>query len=238
MSDFDPQNYRILAVDDSDLVLRMVETTLDNAGFQVMTASSGEAALELIHEKGLPHLAIVDINMPFGMDGFEFCEAVLEFCDLPIIMLTAVEESETIIQAIDQYAEDYITKPVGPGELVARVRRILRSLGEFAYPLEQFTKVDERLSVNFAACEAKLGEETVSLTPTETKLLYILMRAAGRLVQSEFLLKRVWPLDTVFEDRLRVYVHRLRNKIEETPNDPKYIISRRRQGYVFLPDGN
>lgn len=235
MSEFDPQNYRILAVDDSDVVLKMVETTLKRSGFEVLAAMSGEDALQLIQEHGLPHLAIVDINMPMGMDGFEFCEAVLEFCDLPIIMLTAVEESGTIIQAIDQYAEDYITKPVSTGELVARVRRILRSLGSFAYPLEQYTQVDERLSVNFAECKAKLDGEIVSLTPTETKLLYILMRSSGKLIMTDFLLKRLWPLETAFEDRLRVYVHRLRNKIEEQPNAPKYIVSKRRKGYTFLP---
>ena len=215
MSEFDPKQFRILAVDDSDVVLKMVETTLQRAGFEVDAALSGEEAFQLIRENGLPHLAIVDINMPLGMDGFEFCEAVLEFCDLPIVMLTAVEESETIIQAIEQYAEDYITKPVSTGELIARVRRILRSLGKFAYPLEQYTKVDDYLSVNFAECKARLGtEETVSLTPTETKLLYILMRSSGKLIMTDFLLKRLWPLETAYEDRLRVYVHRLRNKIE------------------------
>ena len=236
MSEFEPQNYRILAVDDSDVVLKMVKTTLERAGFDVIAAPSGEEALDQIRNNGLPHLAIVDINMPLGMDGFEFCEAVLEFCDLPIIMLTAVEESETIIQAIDQYAEDYMTKPVSTGELIARVRRILRSLGKFAYPLEQYTKVDDYLSVNFANCEAKLnGDELVSLTPTETKLLYILMRSSGKLITTDFLLKRLWPLETAFEDRLRVYVHRLRNKIEQAPNDPTYIVSKRRRGYIFLP---
>ena len=106
MVEFLPQSYRILAVDDSNVVLHMVQSTLSRAGFQVMTATSGEDALALIQGEGLPHLALVDINMPFGMDGFEFCEAVLEFSDLPIIMLTAVDESDTIIQAIEQYAED------------------------------------------------------------------------------------------------------------------------------------
>ena len=216
----------------------MVKTTLERAGFEVLAAPSGEDALEQIQHNGLPHLAIVDINMPLGMDGFEFCEAVLEFCDLPIIMLTAVEESETIIQAIEQYAEDYITKPVSTGELIARVRRILRGLGRFAYPLEKFTKVDEHLAVDFVNCEAKVtDEELVSLTPTETKLLYILMRSSGKLITTDFLLKRLWPLETAFEDRLRVYVHRLRNKIEQTPNDPKYIVSKRRKGYIFYPNG-
>ena len=237
MVEFLPQSYRILAVDDSNVVLHMVQSTLSRAGFQVMTATSGEDALALIQGEGLPHLALVDINMPFGMDGFEFCEAVLEFSDLPIIMLTAVDESDTIIQAIEQYAEDYITKPVSAGELVARVRRVLRSLGEFAFDLEKITRVDERLGVNFGLCQVEVAGKSITLTPTETKLLYILMRTSGRLQSTDFILRRLWPLEDAFEDRLRVHVHRLRGKIEEEPGNPRYIVSRRRRGYIFLPNG-
>ncbi|HEX6385368.1 MAG TPA: response regulator, partial [Anaerolineae bacterium] len=102
MTDITPQSYRILAVDDSTLILNMVKSMLGHAGFWVMTAASGEEALDLMKQEGLPHLAVVDINMPFGMDGFEFCQTVHEFSDLPIIMLTAVDESETIVQAIEE----------------------------------------------------------------------------------------------------------------------------------------
>ncbi len=237
MVEFSPQSYNILAVDDSQVVLHMVRNTLSRAGFQVKTAESGEEALALIENEGLPHLALVDINMPFGMDGFEFCEKVLEFCDLPIIMLTAVEESDTIIQAIEQYAEDYITKPVSAGELVARVRRILRGLGQYAYDLQKVTHVDDRLSVEFAGCLVNVDGNAIQLTPTETKLLYILMRSSGRLIATDFILRRLWPLENAYEDRLRVYIHRLRSKIEEEPNQPRYLVSKRRRGYIFLPNG-
>ncbi len=237
MSEFNPQSYRILAVDDSSIILHMVSSTLEKAGFQISTALSGEEALEQLKKEGLPHLAIVDINMPFGIDGFEFCEAVLEYSDLPIIMLTAVDETDTVIQAIEQYAEDYITKPVSGGELVARVRRILRRMGNFAYQLNVETAVDDYLAIDFAGCRALVGDQELTLTPTETKLLYILMRSAGRLLSTEFILKRLWPLESVYEDRLRVYVHRLRGKIEKEPNNPRYIVSKRRRGYIFLPNG-
>lgn len=236
MTDITPQSYRILAVDDSALILNMVKSMLGHAGFQVMTAASGEEALDLMKQEGLPHLAVVDINMPFGMDGFEFCQAVHAFSDLPIIMLTAVDESETIVQAIEEHAEDYITKPVSAGELVARVRRVLRSIGSFAFKLERLTRVDERLAVDFAACQADIHGTPVSLTPTETKLLYILMRHAGRTVTTDFLLRRLWPNELAYQDRLRVYVHRVRSKIEENPNKPRYIVSQRNKGYSFLPD--
>jgi len=232
-SSFDESAYRILVLDDNHSLLRLVSTALQKAGFQVSTSTSGEEGLEHIQRQGLPHLALVDIEMPYGMNGFQFCESVLEFSDLPIIMLTAVDEDETIIQTIDQFAEDYITKPFNPGELVARVRRVLRRIGDFAYTLTAETAVDERLSVNFSAQQVRVDGETISLTPTETKLLYILMRNAGQTVTTDFILRRLWPLETVYEDRLRVYIHRLRGKIERQPGSPRYITSQRGVGYSF-----
>ncbi len=239
MDDFPAESYRILVVDDSQSILEIVRSTLDHHGFQVMTAESGERAIEMLETEGLPHLAIVDINMPMGMDGLELCDKILQFSDLPIIMLTAVEETSTIVEAIDRYAEDYMNKPVKSGELLARVRRVLRSIGHFAYPLAQFVQVDNNLAVNFATQTAVLLGEEVSLTPTEAKLLYILMRQKGKVVGTDFLLRRLWPADTDFadEDRLRVYVHRLRSKIEQKKNGVRYVVSKRRKGYVFLPDG-
>lgn len=222
---------RILVVDDSPHILRIVERALERAGFDVVKAQSGEEALSVIKRYGLPHLALVDIYMP-GMDGLELCETIQQFSDLPVIMLTAVAEEDTVVQAIEQYAEDYVTKPFSPGELVARVRRVLRRLGDFAYVLEPVTKVDEYLQVSFPNCHAILNGETVSLTPTETKLLYLLMRNAGQIVSTEFLLRRLWPREAAYEDRLRVYVHRLRKKIEPQGNY-QYIISERGTGYRF-----
>ena len=238
MNDFPTESYRILVVDDSHSILEIVRSTLMSHGFEVMTADSGEQALMLLENEGLPHLGLFDINMPLGMDGLELCEKVLQFCDLPIIMLTAVEETTTIVEAIDRYAEDYMTKPVKSGELLARVRRVLRSSGTFAYPLTQFVQVDENLSVNFATLTAVVQSKRVSLTPTEAKLLYILMRQKGKIVGTDFMLRRLWPADNDFadEDRLRVYVHRLRSKIEGKKGGPRYVVSKRRKGYAFLPD--
>ena len=233
MNRHNEEQYRILAVDDSEFVLRMVERALDQAGMQVTTALSAEEALELIRKHGLPHLAVVDINMP-GMDGFEFCREVLDYSDLPVIMLTAIDEENTIIEAIEQYAEDYMTKPFNGGELVARVKRVLRRVGDFAYTLDSLTRVDDRLSVDFPNQKLVVEEKAISLTPTETKLLYILMRNAGRTVTTDFILRRLWPMETAYEDRLRVYVHRLRRKIEIVPSKPTYIISQRGTGYAFM----
>lgn len=222
---------RILAVDDNEHTLILVERALEQAGFEVVTVKSAEEALINIRLRGLPHLALVDIQMP-GMSGLEFCEQVQQYSDLPVIMLTAVENEETIVQAIELYAEDYITKPFSPGELVARVRRLLRRMGDFAYTLEPVTFIDKNLQVNFAECSAFVRGEEVSLTPTETKLLFILMRNAGQVVTADFLLRRLWPREAVFEDRLRVYVHRLRKKIEPEETQ-QYIVSERGVGYRF-----
>lgn len=213
---------------------RMVSTALQKAGFEVSTVSSAEEGLDHIRRHGLPHLALVDIGLPFGMNGLEFCDALLSFCDLPIIMLTAVEEDETIIQTIDQFAEDYITKPFNPGEMVARVRRVLRRIGNYAYTLSPDTSVDEFLTVNFPFQRISIKGAETTLTPTETKLLYILMRNAGQTVTTEFLLRRLWPMESAYEDRLRVYVHRLRRKLEQHPEQPKYILSQRGVGYSFI----
>lgn len=223
---------RILVVDDDPAIQRLVSEKLDRAGFDVLTAESGQHALEVIKRHGLPHLAVVDINMPC-MDGFQFSETVQQFTDLPIIMLTAVDEEETVIRGIEHYAEDYVTKPFSPRELVARVQRVLRRIGDFAYTLDPITAVDGRLAVDFAHQQAIVDGQPVSLTPTETKLLYILMRNAGHTVTTDFLLRRLWPWEEVFEDTLRVHVHRLRQKIEVNPSRPGYIVTERGLGYSF-----
>ena len=226
---------RILVVDDDPAILRLVRDKLDRAGFDVWTAASGREALDVISRHGLPHLAIVDIMMA-GMDGFEFCRTVQEFTDLPVIMLTAVDEEETVIQGIEHFAEDYVTKPFSPRELVARVERVLRRIGDFAYTLDPVARVDDRLAVDFAHQQALVDGQPVDLTPTETKLLYILMRNAGRTVTTDFLLRRLWPLEQVFEDVLRVHVHRLRQKIEPVPGQPRHVVTERGLGYTFVAD--
>ncbi len=225
----------ILAVDDDPFNLRIVKHAMEQADFKVMTATSGEEALTLIKRQGLPHLAVVDIHMPPGMSGFEFCRSIHQFSDLPVIMLTAVGEESTVVEGLEKHAEDYIIKPFVPGELIARVNRVLRRIGDFAYTLEPITRVDERLSVDFPSRQAIVEEKQVSLTPTETKLLYILMRNAGRTVTTDFILRRLWPLEPAYEDRLHVHMHRLRRKIEDKVNKerPRYIVSGRGLGYRF-----
>jgi DNA-binding response OmpR family regulator len=232
MLDSTLETQRILAVDDNAFTLRIVQHALEQAGFQVLTAVSGNDALKLINRHGIPHLAIVDLHMPV-MSGFEFCHSVREFTDMPIIMLTAVSTTDTVVKGIEQFAEDYIIKPFNPTELVARVNRVLRRMGDYDYTQESTTRIDDRLLVNFPNREALVNGKPVALTPTETKLLYILVRNAGRIVTTEFLLNRIWPMQDAQEDRLHVHIHRLRRKVEIHPDEPTYIVAERGTGYRF-----
>lgn len=226
---------KVLVVDDNDYTLHIVGHALEQASFQVLTATSGENALENLEQTGLPHLALVDYHMPPGMSGFELCRTLHQFSDLPVIMLTAVADEDTVVEGLEKHAEDYVIKPFNPNELVARVKRVLRRMGDFAYALEPLTKVDQRLLVDFPQRQAIIHGDPVSLTPTETKLLYILMRSAGKTVATDFILRRLWPLETAYEDRLHVHMHRLRRKIEDEQLPP-YIVSERGTGYVFQPE--
>ncbi|MCO5190130.1 MAG: response regulator transcription factor [Anaerolineae bacterium] len=232
MTEFDEGLHRILAVDDNQQTVRIIEIALRKAGFEVVTANSGSDALNLIKRRGMPHLAIVDLNMP-RMSGFEFCKAVHRFSDLPVIILTAVSDEKTVIEEIEQYAEDYIVKPFSPAELVARVRRILRRIGDFGYTLDPIVRVDDILRIDFPNRTAFVNDKEVSMTPTETKLLYLMLHSAGRIVTSDYLMRRIWPFETANEDRLHVHVHRLRRKIEYDPKHPHYIVSERGLGYIF-----
>ncbi len=227
----------VLIVDDSPYIVQAVEHTLRPAGFEVRTALSGEEALINVKRYGLPHLALIDLNMP-GIDGFQLAEAIHEFSDLPIIMLTAIDDENTVVHGLENFAEDYIVKPFRAAELVARIKRVLRRMGDFAYRLDPLVRIDDKLQVDFPNRQAVVGDITVQLTPTETKLLYILIRNAGRTVTNDFLLRRVWPDDDAYEDRLHTHIYRLRRKIEEFPKKPYYIVSEWGTGYTFASNSD
>ncbi|MGC8879561.1 MAG: response regulator transcription factor [Anaerolineae bacterium] len=224
--------YRLLVIEDERDMARLVSYTLRRAGYEVHCTATVDEALSLIERIGMPHMAIVDLMLP-GMGGFEFCRRVQEFSDLPILIISAIHDKDTIIRGIRLYAEDYITKPFDPQELLARVERVLRRIGNFAYALQPVVRVDDHLAVNFARQQAYVRGTPVTMTPLETKLLYILMRNAGRVVTTDFLLRRLWPCQEVYEDTLRVHIHRLRQKIEPDPARANYIITQRGVGYLF-----
>ncbi len=223
---------RILVVEDDLDLLRLTRRELEGAGFDVWPALSGEEALATVEKRGLPHLALVDILLP-GMDGLSLSRKLYEYTDLPIVLLTSVDEEETVVEAIAGFAEDYIRKPFRPREVVARVERVLRRIGDFGYALQPVIRVDERLSVDLGHHCALIEGSAVPLTAMESKILHILMRDAGKAVPTGFLLGRLWPREEVFEDALRVHVHRLRAKIEPEPSRPRYVVTERGTGYRF-----
>ncbi len=225
-------SFRVLTVDDDPANLMKVERALAKAGFEVWAAASGEEAMASLRRKGLPHLAVIDLLMP-GMGGLDLCHQIKEWTDVPLIILTSVDAKDTVVDAIERFAEDYIVKPFDPRELVARATRVLRRMGEFAYLLEPVTRVDGRLSVDFVHQRAVLDGREVELGPIEGKLLYLLMKGAGRPQTNAHLLGRIWPNQEVFEDTLRVHIHRLRRKIEPQPQSPQYVVTERGIGYSF-----
>jgi DNA-binding response OmpR family regulator len=227
----------ILCVDDDADIRRVLRHALELAGFTCAEAASAPQALEWVSRNGLPHLAIVDIRMP-GMTGLELCDRLHAYSDLPVILLTAVDDEPTMVRSIETFADDYVLKPFRPAVLVARIRRLLRRAGGGTRPQGPEVRIDERLAVRFQSQEAVVGDAVVPLTLTETKLLYVLVRSSPRTVRNGQLLARVWPREELFEDTLRVHVHRLRQKLEPDPGSPRYLVTERGIGYRFAVPGS
>jgi len=223
---------RILVVDDEPGITFLLKTKLELAGFEVISASNGKQALEVIKSQGLPNLAIVDILMP-EMDGLTFCKHVRDFSDLPIIMLTSVGDEDTIVEAIDSFADDYVLKPFRPRELIARVKRVLDRFASQIFSNDIVIQVDDRLAINFANQKIVVENKDINLTPTENKLLYILFSHTGSTLPSKYLQSRMWVQGAVVGETLRVNIHRLRQKIEIDAKKPFYIRTIKGKGYQF-----
>ncbi|MFK7803876.1 MAG: response regulator transcription factor [Anaerolineae bacterium] len=228
----------VLIIDDSPVILRTLQLILTNNGFNTWAADSAEKGLKIIQEQGLPDLAIVDLHLP-RMNGFAFCKKVQRFSDLPIIMLSSDSSEDMVVQGLTNFAEDFIVK-TDPNsfrekELLSRINRVLNRLGELPWDAAPLLSVDDRLQVDFYKRQARVQNNEIKLTPTESRILHILMRHAGETVGYDYLLRRLWPSEMAFEDRLHTHVHRLRKKIEQVPRDPKYIVGAWGAGYRF-PD--
>jgi DNA-binding response OmpR family regulator len=229
--------YRILIVDDDAMAREILKRILEHAGYEVMTAGSGPEALRKLHE-GIPHLVVVDLMMP-EMDGFELCRRIKSHLDVPIVILSAVAAVESKVEGLQMYAEDYIVKPFEKEELVARVQRVLRRYGESAGVEQPEVVIDQDLQINFVQHWARVKGHQVTLTPTESKLLFLLVRNAGRVVTNETLLAKAWAGDEeAYEEGLRVHISRLRSKIEPNPGKPVYIQTKRGVGYRFAAKVN
>jgi two-component system KDP operon response regulator KdpE len=225
---------KVLVVDDAAEVIEAVTVsfTLQWRETDVIGADNGEAALDLIEQEH-PDVVLLDIAMP-GMDGFEVLRQIRLFSDVPVIMLTAKDDVIDKVKGLELGADDYVTKPFNHLELLARVKALLRRL-DMPQPHSRAPSFQSGdLTVDFAAREVRRDGETVALTATEYKLLYHLVRNAGHVLPHETLLAKVWGREYIDEiDYLRVYIRRLRLKLERDPERPHHILTERGLGYRF-----
>ncbi len=227
------QKYKILAVDDEKRMVRFIQLNLEQDGFQVITAYNGSQALEQVRTQ-LPDLVLLDIMMP-DISGFEVLKKIREVNQVPVIMLTAKGEEDDRVKGLELGADDYITKPFSPRELVSRIKAVLRRTKTFQEDQVDVIEVDDRLKIDFSRREVWVEGEKVDLRPTEYRLLYHLVQNAGWVNTHEQLLSKVWGFEYQDEPHyVRLYVNYLRKKLEEDPSNPKYILTERGVGYRFV----
>jgi two-component system, OmpR family, KDP operon response regulator KdpE len=226
---------KVLVVDDEPQIRRVMRVILSGENYEVLEARSGEAAL-LRFREFLPDLVLLDLNMP-GISGLETCRSIRENSDVPIIVLTVRHEEEEKVEALDAGADDYVTKPFGKHELLARIRAALRRspVSPNAGPR---TFVSGDLEIDFEARKIRSGKKNVRLTPKEFDLLRYLVSHAGKPVPHRELLQAVWGPDYGDQtDYLRVFITHLRKKIEPNPAKPQYILTDPWLGYRFEAEG-
>ena len=223
----------ILVVDDEPRMARFVRMNLELEGYQVSTVASGMEALNNIREE-IPDLVILDIMMP-EMDGYETLERIRQVSNVPVIMLTVKAEEEDKVRGLELGADDYVTKPFSPRELVSRVKAALRR-AEMPAPLQKtLLVIDQDLAVDFQRRTVLVRGKPVKLRPTEYRLLYHLINNAGWVMTHETLLSKVWGYEYRDDTQLlRLYVTYLRQKIESDPSHPKYVFNERGVGYRFV----
>jgi DNA-binding response OmpR family regulator len=202
---------KVLIVDDDRVLADVLAFTMRRAGFEVIKAFDGEAAL-LRWAEEQPDLIVLDVNLP-KLDGFAVCRRIREQADIPIVLLTVRQEEDDIVHGLELGADDYITKPFSPRQLVARAHAVLRRVGKM--PAPAIRQVGE-LTLDPSRREICIGQgDTISLTPLETRLLDYLMLNAGHVLTNEAIIEHVWGPEGGDRDMLRQLVHRLRGKISQ-----------------------
>jgi DNA-binding response OmpR family regulator len=223
---------RILVVDDEERMVRFIRMNLEHDGFQVIEAFNGKQAIDKLRDT--PDLILLDVMMP-DLDGFEVLETIREVTNVPVIMLTAKGEEDDRVRGLELGADDYITKPFSPRELVSRVKAVLRRTEGVTGSMHGLIEVDNRLKIDFDRREIWLEGKLVKLRPTEYRLLYHLVQNAGWVVSHDQLLQKVWGYEYRDEPHyVRLYINYLRQKLEKDPADPKYILTERGVGYRFV----
>lgn len=226
---------RVVIIDDEPSLIKFVSQNLRARGYDVADASNGLEGVELVKEYK-PDLVILDIGMP-GMDGFEAASYIRQFSDAAIIMLTASGNEGDKIRALDIGADDYLTKPFAIGELMARVRAVMRRVSQAqTRTVRQEAVSSGNLNVDFEHRRVTLKNEPIKLTPTEFTLLEQLVTRPDVVISHRELLSNVWGAEYRDEtEYLRVYIGRLRRKLEDDPANPKFLLTEPGVGYRFNP---
>jgi len=228
-----PEDHKILVVDDEPRMVQLISMNLKLEGFQVSSSADGYQVLEKVTRE-MPDLIILDIMMP-DMDGFETLKKIREISSVPVIFLSVKGEESDRVRGLDLGADDYITKPFSPRELVSRVKAVLRRTETENANHKSEIVVDEELTINFDKRMVMVRGKEIKLRPTEYRLLLQLVTNSGKLMTHETLLARVWGPEYNDEDQyVRLYINYLRQKIEKDPKNPKYILSERGLGYRFV----
>ena len=226
---------RILVVDDEPDLVESVRLgfTLQWRDVEVLGAGEAEAALDII-EREHADIVLLDVGLP-GIDGYEVLRQIRAFSDVPVVMLTARDDAMDKVKGLELGADDYVTKPFNHLELMARVNAVLRRM-EMPAPTSRVASFKSGdLEIDFAKHEARLAGTRLDLTPTEYKLLYHLARNAGHVLEHGTLLAKVWGREYVDEvDYIRVYIRRLRDKLGDSSDSPRYIQTERGLGYRFI----
>jgi two-component system KDP operon response regulator KdpE len=224
---------KILVVDDELSIIKFLRAVLKGDGYEVLVAMDGAEAIQTI-ESELPDLIILDIMMP-NTNGIEVCRQVREWSQIPIIMLSARGDENDKVECLKIGADDYITKPFGKNELLARVEAVMRRTQTEATVSPEPALTIGELDINFARRQITLGKEHITLTPTEYNLFQELVLNAGKVLTHSHLLAKVWGPDYTDErEYLHVFVRRLRSKIEPDPAESRYILTVPGVGYQFI----
>lgn len=233
MSEDSFRNRVILVVDDEERMARFIRLNLEHDGFQVVEAYRGLEAVQKLRDV-MPDVIILDVMLP-DMDGFEVLKLIREISQVPVIMLTAKGEEDDRVRGLELGADDYVTKPFSPRELVSRVRAVLRRTESAGFVSRDVYQIDDRLKIDFGRREVWVEGKLVKLRPTEYRLLYHLVQNAGWVMTYDQLLSKVWGYEYRDEPHyVRLYVNYLRQKLEEDPANPKYILTERGVGYRFV----
>lgn len=226
-------NRKVLVVDDEPQITRVLRRSLAAHHYDVRTAADGVSGIETLQDWH-PDLVITDLQMP-EMDGIQLCREIRKVSDIPIIVLSVRGEEKTKVEALDAGADDYVTKPFGIDELLARVRATLRRLPD-PEEMAQTLLADGDFQIDLSTRDVKVRGESIHLTPKEFDLLVLLFRNRNKVVTHRKILTAVWGGNfTEQTEYLRVFVGQLRKKIEKDPAKPSYLLTEPWVGYRFLP---